>query len=80
LINKNSEAQRRQIKCEDYLWRLNDEKESDRLSQPLPMHDLSLRTILATGAFEECFPKMGKPYQDAAAGLQKLGSCPRLAL
>jgi hypothetical protein len=31
LINKNSEAQRRQIKCEDYLWCLNDEKQGDRL-------------------------------------------------
>jgi hypothetical protein len=57
LINENSEAQRRQIKCEDYLWRLNDEKQGDRLSQPLPMHDPSLRIILVTGAFAECFPK-----------------------
>jgi len=73
LINKNSEVQRRQIKCEDYLWRLNDEKQGDRLCQPLPMHDPSLRIILVTGAFAECFPKMGKPYQDAATRLDKLG-------
>ena len=64
LINESSEAQQRQIKCEDYLWRLNDEKQGDKLSQPLPMHDASLRIILVTGAFAECFPKMGKPYQD----------------
>ena len=73
LINENSEAQHRQIKCEDYLWRLNDEKQGDRLNQPLPKHDPSLRIILVTGAFAECFPKMGKPYQDAAARLEKLG-------
>ena len=73
LINNNSEAQRRQIKCEDYLWRLNDEQQFDRLNQPLPKHDPSLRIILVTGAFAECFPKMGKPYQDAAARLEKLG-------
>ncbi len=73
LVNVNSEAQQRQIKCEDYLWRLNDEKEVGRLSKPIPMHDFSLRIILVTGAFAECFPDMGKPYQDAAVGLEKLG-------
>jgi pimeloyl-ACP methyl ester carboxylesterase len=73
LINENSEAQHRQIKCENYLWHLNDEKQSDRLSLPLPVHDPSLRIILVTGAFAECFPKMGKPYQLAAARLEKFG-------
>ena len=73
LINQSSEAQQRRIQCEDYLWRLNDEKQGDKLSQPLPMHDASLRIILVTGAFGECFPKMGKPYADAAARLEKLG-------
>jgi pimeloyl-ACP methyl ester carboxylesterase len=37
------------------------------------MHDPSLRIILVTGAFAECFPKMGKPYDDAAVRLEKLG-------
>jgi pimeloyl-ACP methyl ester carboxylesterase len=32
-----------------------------------------IKIILVTGAFAECFPKMGKPYQDAAARLEKLG-------
>ena len=73
LINENSEAHERQIKCENYLWRLNDEKQSNRLSRPLPEHDPSLRIILVTGAFAECFPKMGKPYQNSAARLEKLG-------
>jgi hypothetical protein len=73
LINQSSEAQQRQIKCEDYLWRLNDEKQGDKLSQPLPMHDANLRIILVGGAFAECFPKMGKPYEDAAVRLEKLG-------
>jgi hypothetical protein len=73
LINESSEAQHRKIKCENYLWRLNDEKLDDRLSRPLPVHDTSLRIILVAGAFGECFPKMGKPYQDAAARLEKIG-------
>jgi pimeloyl-ACP methyl ester carboxylesterase len=73
LINENSEAQRRQIRCEDYLWRLNDEKQGDGLSQPLPMHDPSLRIILVTGAFAECFSEMGNPYQEPAVRLEKLG-------
>jgi len=73
LINQSSEAQQRRIQCEDYLWRLNDEKQGDKLSQPLPMHDAGLKIILVTGAFAECFPKMGKPYDDAAARLEKLG-------
>jgi hypothetical protein len=73
LINENSEAQHRKIKCENYLWRLNDEKQGDRLSRPLPVHDPSLRIILVTGAFAECFPKMGMPYQDAAARVEKFG-------
>ena len=37
------------------------------------MHDAGLRIILVTGAFAECFPKMGKPYHDAAARLEKNG-------
>ena len=73
LIDENSAAQERQIKCEDFLWRLNDENLSDRLSQSLPVHDGNLRIILVSGAFAECFPKMGKPYQDAAARLEKFG-------
>jgi len=73
LIDNNFETQRRQIKCEDYLWHLNDEKQGDKVNRPLPKHDLSLRIILVTGAFAECFPKMGKPYQDAAARLERLG-------
>ena len=71
LINKNPEAQQRQIKCENYLWRLNDEKPGGRSNRPLPEHDPSLRILIVTGAFAECFPKMGKPYQDAAARLEK---------
>lgn len=73
LINENSEAQKRQLKCEDYLWRLDDEKQDGNLSQPLPVHDGSLSIILVTGAFAECFPKMGKPYQEAAAFLERFG-------
>jgi pimeloyl-ACP methyl ester carboxylesterase len=73
LINENSEAQKRQIECEDYLWYLHDEKQGARLKKSLPAHDGSLRVILVTGAFAECFPKMGKPYQDAAARLVKFG-------
>ena len=73
LIDENTEAQKRKIKCEDYLWRLNDEKQGDRLSQPLPMHDPSIRIILVSGAFAECFPAVGAPYQEASARLEKLG-------
>jgi hypothetical protein len=73
LITENSEAQKRQIKCEDYLWRLIDEQQNDGSNQRLPMHDASLRFILVTGAFAECFPKMGKPYQDATVRLEKFG-------
>ena len=73
LINGNLNAKQRQIKCEDYLWRLNDEQPGGKLSHPLPKHDSSLRIILVTGAFAECFPKMGKPYQDAAVRLEKFG-------
>ena len=73
LIDENTEAQKRHITCEDYLWRLNDEKQGDSLSRPLPVHDPSLRIILVCGAFAECFPAMGKPYHDAAVRLEKLG-------
>ena len=73
LIDENTEAQKRQIKCEDYLWRLNDEKQGDRLSRPLPVHDPSLRIILVCGAFAECFPAVGEPYQEASNRLEKLG-------
>ena len=73
LINENLQARKRQIKCEDYIWPLNDEKQEDLARRPLPMHDPGLRIILVAGAFGDCFPKMGKPYQDAAARLEKFG-------
>jgi pimeloyl-ACP methyl ester carboxylesterase len=73
LVNENLNAKQRQIKCVDYLWRLNDEIQDDMVSRPLPTHDPRLRIILVAGAFGECFPKMGKPYQDAAKRLEKFG-------
>lgn len=73
LVNESSEAKERLIHCEDYLWRLNDEKQGVETTRPLPMHDTRLNFILVTSAMGECFPEMANPYVDAVGRLKNLG-------
>jgi hypothetical protein len=73
LVNESSEAHERQIRCEDYLWRLMYEKQGTQSSRPLPIHDTKLNFIFVTSAFGECFPEKASPYADPVDRLKKSG-------
>jgi len=61
------------LDCERLLWRLSDEKQPSRAASPLPAHDPRLRLLIVPGAFAECFPEYGMPFEDAAAALKQRG-------
>jgi hypothetical protein len=59
--------------CTHLLWRMADEKESPFSPLPLPLHDLRLHLLIVSGAFAECFPEFGMPFEDAASLLRQRG-------
>jgi hypothetical protein len=59
--------------CEELLWRLADEESPGGPAAPLPAHDPRLRLLIVPGAFAECFPEYGMPFEDAAAALRQRG-------
>jgi pimeloyl-ACP methyl ester carboxylesterase len=59
--------------CTTLLWRMADEKEPPAHPPPLPSHDPSLQILIVPGAFAECFPEFGMPFESAAAKLKGLG-------
>jgi hypothetical protein len=61
------------IDCAHLLWRLADEKEPASPSLPLPSHDPHLHLLIVPGAFAECFPEFGMPFEDAASSLRQRG-------
>jgi pimeloyl-ACP methyl ester carboxylesterase len=61
------------LDCENLLWRLADEKEPPSPSPPLPSPDFRLRILIVPGAFAECFPEFGFPFEDVAASLRQRG-------
>jgi len=73
LCEKRRTPQRPSLKCEDILWHLPDETPPPPLPSPLPAHDLRLRILIVPGAFAECFPEYGMPFEAAAKRLQAIG-------
>jgi hypothetical protein len=59
--------------CDRLLWRLADEEQPRRPDSPLPAHDPRLRLLIVPGAFAECFPEYGMPFEDAAAVMRERG-------
>jgi len=59
--------------CQNLLWRLADENEPQSPPPALPSHDSRLRILIVPGAFAECFPEFGMPFEDAAAPLRQRG-------
>jgi len=60
--------------CQTLIWQLKDEPAPDRSAPPPPALDPMLRVLIVPGAFAECFPEYGMPFEDAAAILQGRGS------
>jgi len=61
------------LDCTNLLWRMADEKKPQSPPPPLPSHDARLRILIVPGAFAECFPEFGFPFEDAAASLRQRG-------
>ncbi|MEJ5358993.1 MAG: hypothetical protein WHT06_09980 [Desulfobacterales bacterium] len=59
--------------CSDLLWRLADEAPSPAPPASPPPHDPRLRLLIVPGAFTECFPGFGRPFEDAAPSLAARG-------
>lgn len=59
--------------CTHLLWRMADEKEQLSSPPPLPPHDPHLHLLVVPGAFAECFPEFGMPFEDAASSLRQRG-------
>jgi len=59
--------------CTHLLWRLADEKAPSSTPPPLPPHDPPLHLLIVPGAFAECFPEFGMPFEDAALSLRQRG-------
>jgi pimeloyl-ACP methyl ester carboxylesterase len=59
--------------CTHLLWRMADEKAPPSPPQPLPSHNPHLHLLIVPGAFAECFPEFGMPFEDAASSLRQRG-------
>jgi hypothetical protein len=59
--------------CGQLLWSLEDEPQVDPPAAPLPSYDPLLRVLIVPGAFAECFPEYGMPFEDAAEGARRRG-------
>jgi pimeloyl-ACP methyl ester carboxylesterase len=73
LLAQNRERLGLTIECDDYLWRLSDERQAPARERRLPEHDPSLAVLIVPGAFSDCFEGIGKPYQEAAERLRQMG-------
>jgi len=73
LLNRSSEHIDLENGCTEYLWKLNDEPKLDSRQQKLPEHDPDLFLLIVPGAFHDCIPELGIPYQEAIENLRQLG-------
>ncbi len=58
-------------RCERLIWRLDDEPEPAAPAAPLPLPLPALRIMIVPGAFAECFPEYGLPFEKAAGDLRR---------
>lgn len=59
--------------CEACIWRLADESGADGSDDPLPLHDPKLKIFIVPGAFGDCFPELGIPFEKGVDRLRGLG-------
>ena len=59
--------------CASFIWRLADEKFDEGSGGALPYHDTSLKIFIVPGAFSDCFPELGVPFQKGIERLRVLG-------
>jgi pimeloyl-ACP methyl ester carboxylesterase len=73
LAGQRASATGSRFDCANLLWRMADESEPPSPPPPLPLHDPHLRILIVPGAFAECFPEFGMPFDDPAASLRQRG-------
>ena len=59
--------------CASLFWRLADEDINKISGDALPHHDPGLRIFIVPGAFNDCFPELGAPFQKGIDRLTGLG-------
>lgn len=59
--------------CASLLWRLADENINEGSGDALPHHDPGLKIFIVSGAFSDCFPEVGAPFQKGIDRLRGLG-------
>ena len=73
LLAGRSEASSQRHPCASLLWRLGDEEKTIGSRSPLPPHDPGLKVYIVPGAFSDCFPGLGAPFQKGVDHLRGLG-------
>jgi pimeloyl-ACP methyl ester carboxylesterase len=73
LAEQRSSGGNSHLDCTKLLWRMADEKEPAAPPPPLRFHAPHLRILIVPGAFAECFPEFGMPFEDAASSLRQRG-------
>ncbi len=61
------------LDCQTLIWRLRDEPPPNRFEPPPPALNPILRVLIVPGAFAECYPEYGMPFEEAATVLQGQG-------
>ena len=73
LLEEVPEASPEKPDCESFFWRFGDEKTDDCSGGELPDHDIGLKIFIVPGAFMECLPELGAPFQKGIERLRGLG-------
>ena len=59
--------------CASLIWRLADENINEGSGDALPHNDPGLKIFIVSGAFSDCFPELGAPFQKGIDRLRGLG-------
>jgi hypothetical protein len=73
LLEEAPEAASETQNCATLIWRLVDENINEDSGGALPHHDPGLKIFIVSGAFSDCFPELGAPFQKGIDRLRALG-------
>jgi hypothetical protein len=73
LLDEAPEATSEIQNCTSLIWRLADENINEDAGGALPHHDTGLKIFIVPGAFSDCFPELGAPFQKGIDRLKGLG-------
>ena len=73
LLKEMPEASSEKQNCASLIWRLADENINEDSGSALPHHDPGLKIFIVPGAFSDCFPELGVPFQKGINRLKGLG-------